>query len=151
MIRDKLAVELKDSLKEKNALKSSTLRLIIAALKDRDIAARSSGNQDGIPDQEILKMLQTMIKQRRESVKLYEQGARVDLADREKKEIEIIQEFLPEQINDDKMEEIVAKTISEIEATGLKDMGNVMAHLREEFAGQMDFGKASQIVKKHLS
>ena len=136
--------------KDKRAL--STIRLIMAALKDRDIAARTKdGSADGIDDAEILSMMQTMIKQRRESIKLYEQGGRLDLVEQEQEEIEIIEKFLPKQMSDDEIEQAVADVLKEQGATSLKDMGATMAALREKFAGQMDFGKASAVVKAKLS
>ena len=128
----------------------STLRLILAALKDRDIAARPQGVADGIPDNEILSMLQSMIKQRRESIALYEQGGRLELAEQEANEITIIEEFLPKQLSEGELEQAVAAVISNLGANGLKDMGRTMAALKERYAGQMDFTKASAVVKKQL-
>ncbi len=150
MIRDQLPDAYKTALKDKDERAVSTLRLIIAALKDRDIAARSKGNPDGISDDEILQMLQTMVKQRRESISMYEKGGRLELAEQEGEEITIIQRFLPEQLDAAATEEAVDKTIAELGATGLKDMGAVMGALRDNYAGQMDFGRASGIVKARL-
>jgi len=151
MFREQLPEALKAALKDKDERAVSTLRLIMAALKDRDIAARSKGNMDGIPEDEILQMLQTMAKQRRESISMYEKGGRLELAEQEGEEIAIIQRFLPEQLNEAATEAAVDKTIVDIGAGGLKDMGAVMGALRENYAGQMDFGKASAIVKARLS
>jgi len=151
MFREQLPEALKAALKDKDERAVSTLRLIMAALKDRDIAARSKGNMDGIPEDEILQMLQTMVKQRRESISMYEKGGRLELAEQEGEEIAIIQRFLPEQLNEAATEAAVDKTIVDIGAGGLKDMGAVMGALRENYAGQMDFGKASAIVKARLS
>ncbi len=142
MIRDQLPDAYKTALKDKDERAVSTLRLIIAALKDRDIAARSKGNPDGISDDEILQMLQTMVKQRRESISMYEKGGRLELAEQEGEEITIIQRFLPEQLDAAATEEAVDKTIADLGATGLKDMGAVMGALRDNYAGQMDFGSA---------
>jgi uncharacterized protein YqeY len=128
----------------------STVRLIVAALKDRDIAARSRGVTDGIPDEEVLQMLQQMVKQRRESITLYEQGNRLDLAQQETEEIDIISRFLPKQMSEAETTEAVKTVIGEIEAKSLKDMGRVMAVLKERFAGTMDFTKASSLVKGQL-
>lgn len=150
MIRDQLPDAYKTALKEKDERAVSTLRLIIAALKDRDIAARGKGNPDGIDDDEILQMLQTMVKQRRESISMYEKGGRLELAEQEGEEITIIQRFLPEQLDAAATEEAVDKTIADLGATGLKDMGAVMGALRDNYAGQMDFGRASGIVKARL-
>ncbi len=151
MLRDRLAEALKPALKERKTITVATLRLILAALKDRDIAARGKGNDDGISEDEILAMLQTMVRQRHESIALYEQGGRAELAAREQEEIDIIREFLPRQLGDDEIQAAVVETISQAGAAGLKDMGRVMAALRENFAGQMDFGKASAIVKERLA
>lgn len=151
MLRTRLTEALKNSLKTKDERSTSTLRLILAALKDRDIAARGKGNADGVSEDEILQMLQSMIKQRRESIALYEQGGRLELAEQEAEEITVIERFLPAQMSDEQMQAAVSETLTELEATGLKDMGRVMAALREKYAGCMDFGKASQAVKAQLS
>ena len=149
-MRDTLAKALKDALKSKDSVALSTMRLISAALKDRDIAARSSGNPDGISDEDILGMLQTMIKQRGESAKMYLDGGRPELAEAEQNEIAIIQQFLPQQLDDEAMQSAIAEIITDTEAQSVKDMGKVMAELKTRFAGQMDFGKASQMVKTAL-
>lgn len=151
MFREQLPEALKTALKEKDEIAVSTLRLIMAALKDRDIAARGKGNDDGITDDEILQMLQTMVKQRRESISMYEKGGRQELAEQEAEEIGIIERYLPTQLDDGEIEAAVDKVIADVGATGLKDMGGVMGALREGYAGQMDFGKASAIVKARLA
>lgn len=151
MLRQTLNEALKDAMRAKNSRGVATLRLILAALKDRDIAARTSGNQDGIDDAAILSMLQTMVKQRRESIIMYEQGGRVELAQQEKEEIDVIEAFLPRQLNEDDTREAIAALIAELGATGVKDMGKVMAELRGRFAGQMDFTKASALVREKLA
>ena len=130
---------MKDALKSKDQATLSTIRLIVAALKDRDIAARSNNNHDGISDDEILSMLQTMIKQRNESAKMYEDGGRPELADAEKAEIFLIQQFLPEQLSRDDIEKAITEAIAQTNAASIKDMGKVMSHLKEQHAGQMDF------------
>jgi uncharacterized protein YqeY len=150
MLRERLNAELKTAMKEKNERKRATLRLILAALKDRDIAARSKGVTDGIDDTEILSMLQTMVKQRQESIEHYEHGGRLELAEQEREEIEIIRQFLPEQLNEAAVEQAVRDVIAELGASSIKDMGRTMAALRERYAGQMDFAKASAIVKAQL-
>ncbi len=150
MLRERLSVELKAAMKEKNERKRATLRLILAALKDRDIAARSKGVTDGIDETEILSMLQTMVKQRQESIEHYEHGGRLELAEQEREEIEIIEQFLPEQLDPNAVEAAVQSVIEELGATTIKDMGRTMAALRERYAGQMDFAKASAIVKAQL-
>lgn len=150
MLRQQLNDKLKTAMLAKDARMVSTVRLILAALKDRDIAARSRGVMDGIGDDEILSMLQSMIKQRRESIALYEQGGRLELAQQEQDEITIIETFLPKQMDDGETLEAVRAVIAEIGATGIKDMGKVMAALKERFAGRMDFTKASATTKREL-
>ena len=150
MFRTRLNEALKEAMRAKNPRAVSTLRLILAALKDRDIAARGRGVTDGIDEEEILSMLQTMIKQRRDEIALYEQGGRLELAEQEREEIAIIKGFLPKQFNDTEVREAVAKVIADIGAGGIKDMGRTMAELRTRYAGQMDFGKASGYVKEKL-
>ena len=150
-MRNRLSDELKAAMKAKNTRVVATLRLILAALKDRDIASRSQDNAEGISENEILQMLQTMIKQRRESIEQYEKGGRLDLAQQEKEEIEIIERFLPAQLSEEEMAQAVSAVIAESGASSLKDMGRTMAALRERYAGRMDFAKASGIVKAQLS
>jgi uncharacterized protein YqeY len=150
MLRQQINDALKDAMKRKDETAISTLRLIIAAVKDRDIAARSKGNTDGITDDELLSLFQTMVKQRRESIGLYEQGGRLDLAEQEAAEILVIERFLPRQLDEGETRAAVAEVIDELGATGIKDMGRIMAALRERYAGQMDFGRASGIVKAQL-
>ena len=149
-MRERIAQAMKDALKSKNQAALSTIRLISAALKDRDIAARSDNNHDGISDDEILSMLQTMIKQRNESAKMYEDGGRPELAAAEQAEIELIKQFLPEQLSHDDIEKAIKDAVAETGAASIKDMGKVMAHLKEHYAGQMDFSAASQMVKAAL-
>lgn len=151
MFRTELNDSLKVAMKAKDKCAVSTLRLILAALKDRDIAVRANGQPDGIADDEILQLFAKMVRQRRESIKLYEEGGRIDLAGREAEEIKIIEAFLPEQLGDDEVAAAVAAVIAEVGAQGLKDMGPTMAVLKERYAGRMDFGKASAIVKELLA
>ena len=151
MLRQQLSDALKDAMKAKQDRAVSTLRLILAALKDRDIANRKEGADDeGIGEDQILQLLQSMIKQRRDSIEAYLKGGRQELADGEAEEIEIIQRFLPEQMDDKALAEAVEQAILETGASSIKDMGNVMGMLRGKFAGQMDFGKASAQVKARL-
>lgn len=150
MLRQTLNEALKDAMRAKDQRTVATVRLIIAALKDRDIAARTRGQMDGVDDAEILAMLQTMVKQRRESIIMYEQGGRQELAQQEAEEITVIENFLPKQLGEDETRDAIAALIAEIGATGVKDMGKVMAELRGRFAGQMDFTKASAIVREKL-
>ena len=151
MLRESLKDELKKSMLAKEQRATATLRLILAALKDRDIAGRSKGQTDGIGEDEILSMLQTMIKQRRESIEMYNKGGREELAKQEEEEIGIIERFLPAQMDDAAIEAAIDKVIESIGASGLKEMGKVMAALRDNYAGQMDFAKAGAIAKKLLS
>ena len=149
-MRERIAQAMKDALKSKDRAALSTIRLISAALKDRDIAARSDNNHDGISDDEILSMLQTMIKQRNESAKMYEDGGRPELADAEKAEIVLIQQFLPQQLSKDEIKKAITEAIAQTNAASIKDMGKVMVYLKEQHAGQMDFSSASQMVKAAL-
>ncbi len=151
MLRDRIDDALKDAMLAKSQEVVAALRLILAALKDRDIAARAKGNLEGIGDDEILALLQSMIKQRSESIEMYEKGGRLDLAERETKEIATIKQFLPEQIADDELVDAITSVIIEEKGKTLKDMGRVMAALKERYTGRMDFAKASAVVKKQLS
>ena len=151
MLRNSIPEALRVALKQQDKRCISTVRLIMAALKDRDIAARGKGDTEGISDDEILQMLQTMVKQRRESIQMYEDGGRKELAEQEAKEITIIERFLPQQLDEEQINLIVEKTINEIRADSLKDMGHIMSELRNNYAGQMDFSKASGLVKQKLS
>ena len=149
-LREDIASAMKEAMKAKDQAALATLRLISAALKDRDIAARGNGNQDGISDDEILSMLQTMIKQRHESAKMYRDGNRPELAEAEEAEIAIITGFLPAQLGAAEVDAAIAAAIESSGAASLKDMGQVMAHLKANHAGQMDFSAASQAVKSAL-
>ncbi|HIC30234.1 MAG TPA: GatB/YqeY domain-containing protein [Rhodospirillales bacterium] len=151
MLRTRLSDALKTAMKGKDAPTVSTLRLIMAALKDRDIAARGKGNKDGIPEEEILGLLQSMIKQRRDSIALYEKGGRMELAQQEAEEIAIIEEYLPQQMSDDDIAAAIDAVIEDAGAATLKDMGKVMAGLKEKHAGSMDFSMASAMVKERLT
>ena len=151
MFRTELSDALKEAMRAKEALAVSTLRLILAALKDRDIAARGKGNSEGIGDGDILDLLQKMVRQRRESIELFEKGERFDLAEREAAEIKIIQRFLPKQMDEAEIGAAVQEVIEEMAAATIKDMGRVMGALKARHAGRMDIGKASALVKKHLA
>lgn len=150
MLRSRLTDALKTAMKAREQLAVSTLRLILAALKDRDIAARGKGRLDGIGEDDILTMLQSMIKQRGESIALYEKGGRLELAQQEADEIVVIERFLPAQLDDTEMAAAIDQAIAGTGAASLKDMGRTMAALRERFAGRMDFAKASTMVKERL-
>ena len=150
-MRDILDKSLKDAMRARDTQKISTIRLINAAIKDRDIAIRSEDNLDGVSDEEILSILSKMIKQRKESAKQYEEGGRLELAQQEFEEIEIIENFLPRQLDLNEIEQIVKKIILEINANSLRDMGKVMSLLKENYSGKMDFGKAGVVAKELLS
>ncbi|KWV46777.1 glutamyl-tRNA amidotransferase [Rhizobium altiplani] len=150
MLRDQLAAALKDAMKSKNAERLSTVRLIQAAIKDRDIANRGAGKEEA-SDDEVLQILAKMVKQRDESAKIYEENARPELAAKERAEIAVLHDFLPKQLSDAEVRSNIAAIIAEIGAAGPKDMGKVMAVLKERYAGQMDFSKASGAVKEQLN
>jgi uncharacterized protein YqeY len=150
MLRQKVAEALKTAMKEKDALVVSTVRMMMAKLKEQDIEARAKGNTDGIGESEIQQMLQGMIKQRRESIVLYDKGGRPELAEKERGEIAIIERFLPTQLSDEALEAAVKEIIAATGAQGMKDMGRTMTALRERYAGQIDGAKASQVVKRLL-
>jgi uncharacterized protein YqeY len=150
MLRNRLNDALKDSMKAKEVRATSTLRLILAALKDRDIAERGKGNSDGLGDEAILEMLQKMVRQRHDSIELSMKGKREDLAKGEAEEIEVIERFLPKQMDEADMRGAIEGVIGELAAASVKDMGRVMATLKERYPGRMDFGKASGIVKEAL-
>ena len=151
MLRARLNESLKEAMKAKEARRVSTLRMVMAALKDRDIAARTEESREGVPDDEVLQMLSKMVKQRRDSIAAFEQGGRPELAAVEAEEIAIIEEFLPRQMAEAEVQAAAAAVIAELGAAGPKDMGRVMAALKERHAGQMDFGRASGVVKSLLS
>jgi uncharacterized protein len=150
MLRQRLSDDLKEALKARDARSVSTLRLVLAALKDRDIAARVKGNTTGVPDGEIIDMLQKLVAQRRDSIEMYQKGARADLVQQETEEIAVIQRYMPKGLTEAEMDEAVAAAIVVVGASTIKDMGKVMARLKEQFAGQMDFAKAGALVKQKL-
>lgn len=149
-LRDRLNDALKSAMLARNATAVATVRLILAALKDRDITERSRGNPEGLTEAQIAELLQAMIKQRQESIALYTQGGRPELAQQEADEIEVIKQFLPKQMTPDEVAEAIDQAIGETEAGSLKDMGRVMGILKGRFAGRMDFAKASAIVRQRL-
>ncbi len=151
MLREKLTEAMKDAMRAKDQAALGTIRLILAKLKDADIAARTEASREGVADDRVLSLMQGMIKQRNESIALYEKGNRTDLADKEKAEIAVIERFLPQQMDEAAVEAAVREAIAAAGATSVKDMGGVMAALKGKYAGQMDFAKASAAVKKALS
>jgi len=149
MLRTRLSEALKESLRARNERVTHTVRLMLAALKDRDIAARPKGIT-AIPDDEILQMFNSMIKQRRESIDMYQKGGRPELARGEQEEIDIIQTFMPAQMDDAEMAAAIKEAIAQSGAASVKDMGKVMAVLKEKYTGRMDFSRVSGVVKQNL-
>lgn len=151
MLRTRFADDLKSAMKAQDSCRVATLRLILATLKDRDIAARGDGEQGVVSEEQILEMLAKMVRQRRESATLYEDSGRDDLASREAEEIRIIEEYMPKPLDDAETEAAVRTVLETVDAKSIKDMGRAMAALKAEFAGRMDFAKASGLVKRILS
>jgi uncharacterized protein len=151
MLRDNLNEALKEAMRARDMTTVGAVRLILAKLKEVDIAARTEASREGVADDRILSMLQGMIKQRNESVALYEKGGRPELADKEKAEIAVIERFLPKQMDEAAVAAAVAEAVASTGAKTVKDMGGVMAALKAKYAGQMDFAKASAAVKKALA
>jgi len=149
-MRETIASALKKAMKDKDKARLSTLRLVNAAIKDRDIALRADGREAGVEDSEILAILGKMAKQRAESARAYEEGGRLDLAEREQQEITIIEEFLPRQLDETETLKAVETAIADAEASSIRDMGKVMGLLKERHTGQMDFGLAGPVVKDRL-
>jgi len=150
MLREAFTERMKTALRAKDTRTLSTVRLILAALKQKDIEARGTGNTEGIPESEIQRVLQGMVKQRRESIELYQKGNRPELAQQESDEIAVIESFLPQQMDDSGIEAAAKAAIAESGAAGIKDMGKVMAVLRERHAGVLDMAKAGAAVKRLL-
>ena len=149
-MREAFTERLKAAMRTKDTRTLSTVRLVLAALKERDVAARTAGNPEGIADSEILRLLQAMVKQRRESIALYRQGNRPELAQQEEEEIAIIESFLPRQMSDAEITAAAKEAIADTGAAGVKDMGRVMAALRERHAGSIDLARAGAAVKQLL-
>ena len=149
-LRDRLMNSVKEAMKARDAKRLGTLRLIQANIKDKDIAHRSEESREGISDDEILALFGKLIKSREDSIALYEQGGRPDKADAERAEIAILREFMPRQLDENETNAAVAAIVAEVGAASLKDMGRVMAALKERYTGTMDFGKAGALVKSQL-
>ena len=149
-LRDRVNTALKSAMKNKEAERLSTLRLINAAIKDRDIAARGEGSEEGVGNGEVLGILGKMVKQRQESARAYEEGGRLDLAEQERAEIGVIEEFLPKQLDEDEVAAAVEKAIKSVGAESVRDMGKVMGELKGKYTGQMDFGRVGPLVKDRL-
>ena len=150
-LRDRISSDLKTAMKAKDSAKLATLRLINAAIKDREIAARGDGTSGELSDGDLVAVLTRMVKQRRDSARAYEEAARLDLAEKEIAEIAVIETFLPRQMTDDEMTTAVDAAITETGATSVRDIGKVMGVLKARHAGEMDFGKAGAIVKAKLA
>lgn len=151
MIRDDLKKALIEALKAKDETKVATIRLINAAIKDKDIEARPKGITDGIDDTAVLNLLMSMVKQRNESISMYQKGGRDDLAAKEQAEIEVIQLFLPKQMSETEILSAIDEIIKETNASSIKDMGKVMGALKAKYAGKMDFSSASALIKGKLN
>ncbi len=149
--REKIQDAMKEALKNKDMERLAAIRLIVAAMKDKDVASRTDGRNDGISESDLMSMLQSMIKQRTESAKIYRENNRPELADKEDKEIAVIESFLPAQMSDDEVAKVIGDIIAAIGAAGMKDMGKVMAELKAKYAGQLDMGKAGAVIKQKLS
>lgn len=149
-LRARVNTALKEAMKAKEADRLSTLRLINAAIKDRDIEARGTGSDEGVGDDVVLAIMGKMVKQRQESAKVYEEGGRLELAEKELDEIKIIEDFLPRQLSDDEAAAAIDAAIAEVGADNIRDMGKVMAVLKGKYTGQMDFGKTGPAVKDKL-
>lgn len=149
-LRERLATDLKDAMKSRDAARTSTLRLINAAIHDRDIARRGEGLAEGVEDAEILAILGKMVKQRQESARIYEEGARLELAEKELSEIKVIETFLPRQLSAEEVSQAIDAAVTSLGASSIRDMGRVMAELKARYTGQMDFAAAGPAVKARL-
>ncbi|MDX8351376.1 GatB/YqeY domain-containing protein [Cognatiyoonia sp. IB215182] len=150
-MRDRVNVALKDAMRSKEADRLSTLRLINAAIKDKDIALRGGADEDsGVGDADVLAIMGRMVKQRQESARAYEEGGRLELAEKERAEIKVIEEFLPKQLSEEETAAAIDAAIADVSAESIRDMGKVMAVLKGKYTGQMDFGKAGPMVKDRL-
>lgn len=150
-LRTRINTALKQAMKDKAADRLSTLRLVNAAIKDKDIAARVEDQDDGVGDAEVLAILGKMAKQRVESARAYEEGGRLDLAERERSEIEVIEEFLPRQLSEEESAKAIEVAVAEVGASSIRDMGKVMGALKSKYTGQMDFGRVGAVLKERLS
>ncbi|MBK5932520.1 hypothetical protein C8N32_1124 [Rhodovulum imhoffii] len=150
-MRARISTALKEAMKNREPERLSTLRLINAAIKDKDIALRTEGNEDGVTDGDVLAILGRMVKQRQESARAYEEGGRLDLAERERAEIAVLQEYLPRALGEEEVEMAITQALEETEARTIRDMGRVMGVLKEKYNGRMDFAAVGPQVRKRLS
>ncbi len=150
-MRERINTALKEAMKAKDADRLSTLRLINAAIKDRDIAVRGEGREEGVSDADVLQILGRMVKQRQESARAYEEGGRLELAEKEREEIGVIEEFLPRQLSEQEVDGAIDKAIASTGAEGIRDMGKVMGELKSRYTGRMDFGSVGSMVKERLA
>jgi hypothetical protein len=151
MLKQKLSDDLKAAMRQKESRRIATLRLIMAAIKEQEISARGEGGGGSLSDDDTVLLLSKMVKQRRESIRLYEEGGRADLAEQEKAEIAVIEGYLPEQLSPEEVESLCAQVREELNATGLKDMGRCMGVIKERYAGKVDMGQASKTMKSALA
>lgn len=149
--REKINAAMKEAMKNKDMGRVAAIRLITAAMKDKDINSRTDGRNDGIDELTLLSMLQSMIKQRLESAKIFRENNRPELAEKEEAEIKVIEEFLPQQLSDDDVAKVIGDIIAATGAAGIKDMGKVMGELKAKYAGQVDMAKAGAVIKQKLS
>lgn len=149
-LREEISISVKDAMKTKDSVRLSTLRLVNAAIKDRDIAARAEDRCEGIEDSEIMALLSKMVKQREESASTYEDNGRPELAERERSEIDVIRVFMPTPLTEDELKDVIDGYVRDSGATCLKSMGKIMGQLKAEYAGRVDMGKAGALVKGHL-
>ena len=150
-LRSRVGAALKDAMRAKDTVRLSTLRLVTAAIKDRDIAQRGEGRDEGAGDADVLAILARMVRQRHESARAYEEGGRLDMAEEERAEIAVIEEFLPRQLRDAEVDAAIDEAVAETDAHGVRDMGRVMAALKGRYQGQMDFGRVGPMVKARLT
>ncbi len=150
MLRNNFKIELQNAMKDKDTLKVSTLRLIIAAIKDRDLDLRSKGSAENISDSEILEILSKMVKQRLETAKIYKKANRNELADSEEKEILVIKEFMPSKLSEKELLNVIDEAIKNVEAKSLRDLGKVISEIKTNYSGRCDFAEVSQILRNKL-
>ncbi|MEM1273258.1 MAG: GatB/YqeY domain-containing protein [Pseudomonadota bacterium] len=150
-LRERISAALKVAMRQKDATRLSTLRLISAAIKDQDINARGNGNADGVDEAGVLAILGKMVKQRQESARAYEEGGRLELAEKERAEVAVIEDFLPRQLDDTEIEAAISAAMRDTDAGSIRDMGRVMGVLKAKYTGQMDFGAVGPLVKARLA